>query len=183
MNLTNFFINISNIGDTKIMFFLTLATAIFLYLINKKIDSLVVAFSAAIAISITFTLKHLFKIPRPENMLVLEDGYRFPSGHATMAAVVATLVIYFTLKYLHSDHNKNSDSKNTYKKNINSKSLLISFSKYILCALAAMWLLTIACARLYLGVHLLVDVMTGAFIGIVSTIIIIKLAKHLRWFR
>ena len=147
------------------MFFLTLATAIFLYLINKKIDSLVVAFSAAIAISITFTLKHLFKIPRPENMLVLEDGYRFPSGHATMAAVVATLIIYFTLKYLHNN------------------TAINKAHKYILITLAVSWLLVVAYARLYLGVHYLVDVMTGAFIGIVSTIIIIKLAKHLRWFR
>ena len=165
MNLTNFFINISNIGDTKIMFFLTLAISVFLYLINKKIDSLVVAFSAATAISITFILKHLFKIPRPENMLVLEDGYRFPSGHATMAAVVATLIIYFTLKYLHNN------------------TAINKAHKYILITLAVSWLLVVAYARLYLGVHYLVDVMTGAFIGIVSTIIIIKLAKHLRWFR
>ena len=158
-------ITISNIGDTKVMWGMTILLASILYICKYKKDSIVVIFSSSIAMIVTYSLKHLFKIPRPEHMLIVEDGYRFPSGHATMAAVVSTLIIYFTFKYI-------KDNKN------------INFAhKYLLVILAILWLIVVCYSRLYLGVHMVIDVIVGSVVGVVSTLVVVKISRHLRWFR
>ncbi len=133
------------IADTKVMLLLTSALSLFLYYVYKKRDAAIVFFSVSVATAITYSLKHIFTVPRPVHMLVLEDGYRFPSGHATMASVLASLTVYFSYTYIHN-----------------------SFTRYVLCALAILWYMLISYARLYLGVHYVVDVVCGGIVGVIS---------------
>jgi undecaprenyl-diphosphatase len=149
--MLNFQILISNIADTKIMVILVLLVSGVLYFYKQKKAGLTVFLSSSIAIFITYALKHIFKIPRPENMLVLEDGYRFPSGHATMSAVIMSLVIFFSVKCI-----KNN------------------FLKYTICFSGILWWLLVSNSRLYLGVHIPLDIIFGSIIGIFSVLLVVK---------
>lgn len=78
------------------MFALAIVLAIFLY--NKKDpkDFYTILFTSTTAMFITYTIKYWLNVSRPKGMLILEEGYRFPSGHATMAGLVMSLGIYYT---------------------------------------------------------------------------------------
>lgn len=148
------------IGDTKevLIFLVILATIFFFY--NKNKDALITISAFAIASAITFALKNLFKIPRPINMLIQEDGYRFPSGHATAAGVVFVLSIFFAQKYF--PHKK---QKNT---------------RIIIYVLAFGWTVLSMYSRVYLHVHFWIDVFMGAFIGVgITTLVVHIFTKHL----
>ncbi len=158
--MLNFQILISNLADTKFTFLLCVVCAAILLYFKKNKEVLEILFSATTALFITFILKHLTKIPRPENMQVFEDGYRFPSGHATMAGVVSSLIFYFTY---------------TKVKN--------KFLRYFLYCLSFIWVILVSYSRIFLQVHYFIDVFTGAAIGIFSTILVIKIFKHLHYYK
>ena len=163
MNLFNFLLLVSDVGDIKVMVILVALSFLVSYFLNYKKNAFIILLSSILAILVSTFLKHTLKIPRPEHMLIVEDGYRFPSGHATMAAVVFALSVYFGVKHLVS-------SKKT-----NTKIFGVSI---IILGLA--WLLITSYARLYLGVHYLIDVVSGSVIGILSTAFIVKILNKNR---
>lgn len=142
------------------MFFLLLAAAVLLYKVHDGKESYVLFFTSTLAMCISYTLKYLLKIPRPDMMLVPEGDFRFPSGHATMASVVMALGIH----YAHA--------------HIKNKSL-----RYILYTVAFSWYLLVSYSRLYLNVHHPIDVLVGGAIGVFSTVLVLALFKHLRYYR
>lgn len=154
-----FQILVSQISGTTIMFSIIAVICVLLYVKNYKKDSLKIIFASTSAMFVTFTLKYLLKVPRPAHMLVVETDPRFPSGHATMASVVMALIIYYSYKYI----------KNRYL-------------RYFLYVCAVSWFLLVSYSRLYLGVHYPIDVIAGGLIGILSTIIVIKIFKHLHYY-
>lgn len=140
-----FLILLSRVSDFGIMLIAVLLVCLSLFIFGKRKESLVVMFSFGISALLSYVLKVIFKIPRPERMLVEMDGYRFPSGHATMAGIVAALIwVYSPLLF-------------------NKKSLIWGFR-----ALAIIWFCLIAFARVYLQVHFLLDVIVGGLIGLIS---------------
>jgi undecaprenyl-diphosphatase len=141
------------------MFSIIAVICVLLYIKSYKKDSLKIIFASTSAMFLTLTLKYLLKVPRPAHMLVVETDPRFPSGHATMASVVMALIIYYAHKHI----------KNTYLK----------YSLYI-CAVA--WFALVSYSRLYLGVHYPIDILAGGLIGIVSTVIVLKIFKHLHYY-
>jgi undecaprenyl-diphosphatase len=152
--MLSFFKLVAVVGDTAVILVLAATLSLILYFVlNKRKESLIVISAFSLSTSITYVLKHLFKIPRPENMLVLEEGYRFPSGHATAAGVVFALSIYFANKYWSQKHNK--------------------MKRWAVYTLATIWLAISMYGRLYLQVHLPIDVICGAIVGVVSTILMI----------
>lgn len=132
---------------------------LFLYVqgYRKQVDMIV--FSSCLAMFITYTLKYTLAIPRPLSALVLETDGRFPSGHATMAAVVMGLGIYYG---------------NTIHR------VGLRRAVYILSVL---WFCVIAYSRLYLKVHVPIDVFAGGLIGVVSVVVAGGVFKHLRYYR
>ena len=137
----------------------SLGSIVLLYKGHIK-DFCIIAVSAITAMCISYTLKLMLHIPRPMHMLVEQYDYRFPSGHATMAAVVATLCVYYSHRY------------------ITDKPL-----RYALYLISLAWFLTVSCSRLYLGVHLPIDILAGGLIGMGSTLAIIQIFKHFRYYR
>ncbi len=154
--MLDFFIFISNIADVKPMFIFIISISIFFYFTKKRYLSFLLISSTLLAISITTGLKLLFKIPRPENALIYMNDFRFPSGHATMAAVISGFFIYII-------------DKSKLNKNI----------KYVLYATSFYWYLLVSYSRLFLQVHYLIDVFIGGFIGFATVYFIVKhLHKH-----
>jgi undecaprenyl-diphosphatase len=157
--MLNFQILISQISGTVVMFSVLGILCVILYVLKYKKDFLKIIFASTSAMFVTYTLKYLLKIPRPEHMLVIETDPRFPSGHATMAAVVMTLIISYSNKHI----------KNNYL-------------KYFLWILAIGWFMLVSYSRLYLHVHYPIDIIAGGLIGILSTMVVSKIFNHLRYY-
>jgi undecaprenyl-diphosphatase len=155
-----FQIFISQIAGPNVMFLVLILVAIVLYKVHDIKEFYKVFFSSTLAMCISYTLKYLLKVPRPTDMLIFEGDYRFPSGHATMAAVVMALGIHYA--HTHVKH----------------KPL-----RYTLYALAVLWYVLISYSRLYLHVHYPVDVFVGGAIGVFSATLILKIFKHLRYYK
>jgi undecaprenyl-diphosphatase len=159
MSILNFQILISQISGTGVMFGIIVFICILVYIKNYKKDSLKIIFASTFAMFVTFTLKYLLNVPRPAHMLIVETDPRFPSGHATMASVVMALVIYYSNKHI----------KNSYL-------------RYFLYICAVSWFLLVSYSRLYLRVHYPIDIIAGGLIGVVSTVIVMKIFKHLHYY-
>jgi membrane-associated phospholipid phosphatase len=156
----NFYRIISEIGDIKVMGILMILVFIVVYAKGHAKDAYKILSAGVLAMFITYTLKYLLKIPRPVYMLIEQDGYRFPSGHATLAGVVVTFGIYYA--HMHIEK---------------------GFKRYGLYAACLGWLVLVSYARLYLGVHILIDVVVGALIGFVSSMIVLKIFKHVHYYK
>ena len=124
--MLSFQIFISSLAGPLTMFFLVTATAILLYKIHDGKESYILFFSSTLAMCISYTLKYLLKVPRPDMMLVPEADFRFPSGHATMASVVMALGMH----YAHA-HIKNKSLRYTLLEALSVFSLLFLFSHYL----------------------------------------------------
>lgn len=159
-HMFTFQVLISKIAGPEVMLVFAIVFAIFLYKKNDTKDFYILLFTSTTAMFFTYTIKHWLKIPRPAGMLILEDGYRFPSGHATMAAVVMSLGIYYTHRYIHD-----------------------KYTRYFLYLSAATWYVLVSYSRIYLKVHLPIDVLAGGIIGAVSTIVVVKIFKHLHYYK
>lgn len=125
---------------------------------RKECD--IVFFSVCVAMVTTFGLKYILEIPRPVFALVIENDARFPSGHATMAAVVMSLVVYYSMLHVRN-----------------------KFLRWVCCVFGVLWFCAVVYSRLYLGVHVPIDVVAGGLIGIVSTYGVVVVFRHLRYYR
>ena len=87
-------------------------------------------------------LKIAFARPRPEYILVPTGGFSFPSGHATLGAATAILLVWFASRH------------------VKGTKLVVA-----LLAVALAWAAAMAASRLVLGVHYLSDVVAGVGVG------------------
>jgi len=103
-----------------------------------------VSFFVAIGLTfgVTHTIKSLFKIPRPEDALVLAQGYRFPSMHAALGAALLTSCAWYLCTHIPS----------------------LGVRIGIMC-ITAISIIFIGWTRIFLGVHETVDVVTGIILG------------------
>jgi undecaprenyl-diphosphatase len=131
----------------------------FLYTRGYKKQFDIVVFSTCVSLFITYSLKYLLQVPRPITALVFEHDGRFPSGHATMAAVVMSIGVYAGLHIKHR------------------------LARVIVYALSVAWFVLVAYSRIYLQVHVFVDVVVGGLIGVGATYFVVLMFKHLRYYR
>lgn len=157
--MLEFQIFISQIAGVKAMFFTTVLLLIGLYVLKYKKDFYKIIFISTSAMFVTYTLKYVLKVPRLETIMLFEDSYRFPSGHATMAAVVMSLIIYYSHKKV----------RNMYL-------------RYFLYAFGAIWFLLVSYSRIYLHAHILIDVVVGGLIGVVATVVVMRVFRHLHYY-
>ena len=104
---------------------------------------------------ITVLIKNLVLRLRPEDALILETGYSFPSGHAIAATIFFVLFCYFYI--------------------INIRSLILRES---LIVLSVLLVALTAFSRVYLGVHWLSDVLAGIGFGLFWSTLCILLVKY-----
>jgi len=153
--LTKLMLIITNIGNKYFILFFSLILAALL-LFHKKDYMKVKIFIISIFLGAFFSqaLKYLIKRIRPENMLIEQGGYSFPSGHATLS-----MIFFGMLIYLFKDEIKNN------------------LEKYIFIALNILLILLIGISRIYLNVHYLTDVLGGYILGYICIILSIYIYK------
>lgn len=151
---------LSNIGSFYVTGMMLACICLYLFYTGKQKDFDRIFFTTFIAMGTTFAIKYMTNVPRPLEALISESDSRFPSGHATIAAVVASLGVY----YVHA-----------YVKHERVRKIL-----YTLCAL---WFMLVSYSRLYLHVHVFVDVFVGGLIGVGASVFVWKLFKHLRFYK
>lgn len=116
---------------------------------------LLISLSVFLSGILSVIIKSIFKVLRPESMLVFETGYSFPSGHTAMIFSFCFTVIFVLFKYF-KDHNH-------WLLNYLHSSLFISIA------------LLVSFTRLVLEVHRYVDIFGGIILGAISTFLSIKI--------
>ncbi len=152
--LNRIMIFITNIVNLTNLFILCLI--LFAVLIYKKkwYNSLLLFFSMAGGLFFELLIKQIIQRARPENALINVSGYSFPSGHATMAVIFFSLLIY---------------SFKDDIKNITLRNLFI-FGNIAL-------FLMIGISRIYLNVHWFSDVIAGLSLGLFWLTLLILVFK------
>jgi len=149
--LKNFAKVISFIFEPEILILASIILSVFIFFKVSKKNGFV--FSGAMIVTglLIKIFKELIQRVRPENMLVAETGFSFPSGHATVSIVFFGLLIAIFSK----------------KK-----------SKIISIIISSILVLLIVFSRIYLRVHWFIDVFGGlVFGGIILVLSLIVLKK------
>lgn len=133
---------------------ITLTIILLLTIKNKQIKILI-ASNLIISTLLNQILKYAVQRPRPENPIIKETGFSFPSGHSMVSLTFYGLLIYLIIK-----------SNMKYKK------------LYITVLLIIIPLIGIS--RIYLGVHYPTDVLGGFLISTSYLIILIEITKPLQ---
>ncbi len=138
------FRDITSLGSTVVLTFITLAVVLYLLIDGKRSAALFVVVAIGGGTLISSLLKNAFARPRPELVAHLVDvrSYSFPSGHAMLSAVT-----FLTLGALLA--------------RVQARKRL---KAYIL-GIALLLTLLVGASRIYLGVHWPSDVLAGWCLG------------------
>lgn len=139
----------------SILLFGAVVSLYFLYRRRLK-DFSILAISLGGAVSIGLLTKLLFMRIRPEQSLILETGYSFPSNHAIASTALAVLLVYFLVS------------------KINSK----FFRKVFILGVSLITILS-SLTRVYLGVHWFSDVIAGMVIALVWVVFVIRFVNKI----
>lgn len=149
--------DLSGVGSTTVLAFLTVTTCGYLALSRRPLSAALVALSIGSAALLVGGLKALFGRLRPDASYaeLVQHGLSFPSGHASMSAVV-----FLTLGALVA---------RTHRR--------VSERVFILAAAAALALL-VGVSRVALGVHWATDVLGGWAFGTAWAAFWLLVAAH-----
>jgi len=141
---------IAPIFDPIVLIVLSLIIAPYIYMKSSRIKGLFFGGIMILTGGIIFVAKETFQRLRPENALLLELSYSFPSGHATIAVVFFGLLVYLFVNKKYSVHG---------------------------IVVASLLVILIGLSRLYLRVHWLTDVLGGFVLGGIILAVGIWLAR------
>lgn len=134
---------VTHIGDARVIVPLALIALAFFISKKKWRYSLILICSMTVAKLSEVGMKYFIGRDRPVNPIGEADGYSFPSGHATIAIVFFSLLVYFMKNHL--------------------TNLYLKYSLIFLCLLL---ILGIGFSRIYLGLHWFSDVVAGYALGL-----------------
>lgn len=134
---------ITNIVSPSSLFVLSLILFGLLVYKKKWYCSFLLLFSMVGGVVFELLTKPIIHRTRPENALIEVSGYSFPSGHATMAIIFFSLLLY------------------SFKDDIKNKAL-----KYIFISGNIILFLIIGLSRVYLNVHWFSDILAGFSLGL-----------------
>lgn len=140
--LTPVFILITNFGSTIPLTILTIILSAFLLIRKKYSYIILLILSMSIGAILELSIKLLIHRLRPEQALIDITRFSFPSGHATMATIFFTILLYSLIE------------------NIKTKK-----TKIALAITSIAIILLISFSRIYLGVHWFSDVLGGIILG------------------
>jgi undecaprenyl-diphosphatase len=109
---------------------------------------------------LNLALKHWFSRQRPENALIVEHGFSYPSGHA-----MGSLIFYGFLGYLVVRSQRNRSTK------------------FLLTCAFILIILSIGFSRIYLGVHYPSDILAGFSAGTVWLLLCIGARESIMLYR
>lgn len=137
-SLTNIMLVVTKFGDKIPLTLISICIAFLLFIKKEKKWAIFFLWNMAVGAIGVYLFKTIVANPRPTGGLLIESGFSFPSGHATLSSIFAITLAYTYIK---------RGSKEIIK------TLAILF--------AILFPLTIAFSRVYLGVHWLSDVLAG----------------------
>lgn len=143
------FRSVTDFGSIGVAVIAVAAAALFMKT-RHTYRALFMAVAVGGATLLNIVLKFIFERPRPElwQQLIVEHSFSFPSGHAMASSALAfsLIVLFWRTK-----------------------------QRYVVVALALVYVLVIGVSRLYLGVHYPTDVLagwliSGAWVALVAAI-------------
>lgn len=134
---------VSSIGSPQSFLLLTIAAVMFFWLCKKPYYLIQFFVTLGVGSLAVYIVKILIARPRPVEALVLVSGHSFPSGHATIATLFCSLLIF-----AYKDHIKNL------------------FLRLLFVVVLSLCALSVAFSRVYLSVHYLSDVVVGILLGL-----------------
>ncbi len=154
--LTTFLVLVTQLGSPFFLSFLAFVIAIVLFMKGETRDAVIIVVAMLVALVSHAVLKEVFQVTRPTSSLMSEEGWSFPSGHATVATA-------FFFVMAHSFFRKARGA---------SGKILLVVSCIVLPALVSF-------SRLYLGAHWALDVLGGISLGIICVSLTVILATIL----
>lgn len=155
-DLSIFFNLITLLGNWQVI--VPMAGILSIWLIYRKKRRIYVIplwVSLVSAEAVTSILKVLVARPRPLGGLLLEHGFSFPSGHATIAMAFFGIISYLMMTHIRSAR-----------------------TQRILVFITVTLVVLIGISRLYLGVHYLSDIFAGYLIGFLSILLGLYVQKR-----
>ena len=135
-------ISITKIGNTYESLLIFIVFTIFLISKRRKNSFYFFTIVTALGTILPEIIKNLIERVRPVSNLLIETGYSFPSGHATISTV-----FFFSSIFIIAPHIKNFFSKITF---LTCTSIIFPL---------------VAISRIYLSVHWISDVLAGILLG------------------
>jgi undecaprenyl-diphosphatase len=147
----------TSLGGAKVAAVLMALVAVSMYLLRRRVDSLIVLLSAIPMIA-GFFLKEVVGRARPEYFLMGSGPSTpsFPSGHSLFAMVFGGLLIFLVEDLVHSAPVRRA----------------LQFSLVLL-------ILAVGASRVYLGVHWPSDVLGGYLFGAMALLVLMWLRNRL----
>ena len=130
------------LGSVFVVAPLILVSAIVLWRRQERREAARIIILGLVGLAAYSAFKQFFARARPSTAIGLESGYSFPSGHATMAAVLACYFLWLALRQPRG-----------------------RVAAIPLVAAAAAWALLMALSRITYGVHYFTDVLGGLALG------------------
>lgn len=144
---------ITFLGDSKFIVLISVVCAAFFYFYKKdKYAGILFLVNTVNTAILNQGIKFIVRRPRPENLIIDEDGFSFPSGHAMMSMCFYALVIYLIWK---SKLNKDL--------------------KIIITALIIYLIYIIGFTRIYFGAHYPSDILGGYMITLTYMLVFIPM--------
>ncbi|TWT14236.1 phosphatase PAP2 family protein [Streptococcus sp. sy010] len=141
---TDFFQNITVLGNPPVQLALTIFPALVFWLKKWRAEAYYLLTSASLAGLAIVVFKSVYQRPRPSiPHLVSASGYSFPSGHAL--GIMAILGVILIVCY----------------QRLNQRSGLRLIVSLVLTSLIVL----VALSRVYLGVHYPIDILAGLLVG------------------
>ncbi len=134
----------------------TLLLSSYCFYAKKKKEAILVLVGFYGGVALSYSLKRIFQIARPEDHLVPIDGYSFPSGHAMSAVIFYSLLAFIIGKEI-----KNKSDR-----------LIFIIANIVI-------ILLVGLSRVMLKVHYLTDVIGGYLIGLLWLFVIYKILGEL----
>lgn len=157
--LTSFMRFFTEIGNPIPVIMITLVVVLYFALRKRWRDSVLVGSSMLTGVVLVNLLKATFEKVRPEGGLIKAAGSSFPSGHAMMAIILASVISYTMIRHIKKDSEKNS-----------------------LYTLLFGTAICIGLSRVYLNVHWASDVLAGFFAGAAWVTLMIAAFRFAEWF-
>ncbi len=137
---------ITDSGGTLAAWIISTVLTITLLMRGRRIDALLVAGSMLTGLLVMSGLKRIFtrtRPPVPERLIEI-DSYSFPSGHAMMTAILATVVAAVIVRLT-----------------------LPSLVRVMMLVSLALYTVAVGFSRVYLAAHWMTDVLAGWAFGVI----------------
>jgi undecaprenyl-diphosphatase len=133
---------LTNVFQPAVLLAVALIIALTLFYKKQRVWALFFFVSIVGALISVEIFKNVFAIARPQNHMIVESGWSFPSGHATGVSVFFYMTLYAVYKYVRQ-----------------------KVATFFIFVLALTIVIGVCFSRLYLGVHYLSDIFAGISLG------------------